>query len=118
MNCTHFSTEVDYNNIISIRCFTIAISKYINSMDHFTKIEISTHVFRYGIFLGNNNDYFQNHFRQSQRNRKGKITPHPLGKIVHAPTESSHLIQETHIDKIQEDAYGEPEQATILQNQK
>ena len=79
---TFFTTEVDYNYSTSIRSFTIAISKCIKASNNIKKMKISTRVFWFGIFPNNNSSCLHHHIRRSQRNRKGKIIPHPLGKIV------------------------------------
>ena len=79
-----FKTEVDYYNSLSMRSFTIAIGKCCKSMDHFSKVEIGNRMFCYGITTNNDSKYFHNHIRRSQQNRQGKISPHPLGKIIHS----------------------------------
>ena len=83
-----FQTEVDYNYSITIRSFTIAISKSITSMNKFSKVEIASQLFKYGFFPENDSDNLKNCIRRSQQNRKGKIASHPLGKIVKSPIET------------------------------
>ena len=96
----YFQTEVDYNHSISIRSFTIAVGKSTKSINKFSKVTIATRMFRYGIFPQNDSEYLQSHIRRSQRNRKGKIAPHPLGKIILSPTDTAA----SHSDSTTEDA--------------
>ena len=85
---SYFQIEVDYNKSISLRSFTIFVNKCVNTLDNFLKVEIGYRESRYIMICDNDNRSFLNCIRKSQRNRKGKIVPHPLGQIIQNTTQT------------------------------